>query len=169
MADGLIFEVTEDQLTSTVMSLETALTDASLGVWLTAVADPHFKSQILQNFTSEGNSKGPWAPLAESTVESRIAEGYPGENPILIRTGEMLSYLTGTPGVVHEEGDALQLDIPGSPADQKLATRVAVHQKGSDKNKTPARPFLEVKASDAVTMLETLSLHIIQAMRGDII
>lgn len=40
------------------------------------------------NFDTESAAGAPWAPLAESTVAERIALGYPGDHPILVRSGQ---------------------------------------------------------------------------------
>ncbi len=41
-----------------------------------------------ENFDREGSGSGLWAALAERTVLERLELGYPGDHPILIRSGE---------------------------------------------------------------------------------
>lgn len=62
-----------------------------------------------QNFADEGGvfGKGAWAqwqPLAESTVRERIRLKIPGEHPILVRTGDLMTSTTvrGAPNNVFE-------------------------------------------------------------------
>lgn len=40
------------------------------------------------NFASESGDDARWAPLALRTIRERISLGYPGNHPILIRSGE---------------------------------------------------------------------------------
>lgn len=40
------------------------------------------------NFVGEGSGGGPWAELSPYTVAERLLLGYPGEHPILYRTGD---------------------------------------------------------------------------------
>lgn len=45
------------------------------------------RSQFARNFAREGSDAGAWAPLAPFTVAQRLALGFPGPHPILVRTG----------------------------------------------------------------------------------
>ena len=40
-------------------------------------------------FGGEGGSRAPWAALSPYTVADRIRKGYPGEHPILVRSGDL--------------------------------------------------------------------------------
>ena len=68
-----------------------------------------------------------WAPLAPRTVRERIAQGYPGSEPVLVRSGELMRAMTvglhvdeSTTGVKvfssHENWIELQLGRSNMPA-----------------------------------------------------
>jgi len=42
--------------------------------------------------------EGTWAPLAEYTVQERLRLGFPGEHPILVRTGRLMRSFTSLGG-----------------------------------------------------------------------
>jgi HK97 gp10 family phage protein len=67
-----------------------------------------------------------WAPLAESTVADRVANGYSPDEPLL-RTGEMR--------------DSIDKSVSGMEATIGSTSQIAVYQElGTDK--IPPRPFL---------------------------
>jgi len=46
------------------------------------------RQQFQANFTRQGSGAGAWAPLAPATVAQRRAQGYAGQRPILVRSGD---------------------------------------------------------------------------------
>lgn len=167
MSDGFIIEIIDDTASPSLVALDAALGIDSIGFWMDVTADPYIKRQIAQRFSAEGGgAAGQWAELADATVASREAQGYPGEHPILIRTGEMEKYLETQPGNITAMGSDIILDVPGEIPSGKLGTRIAVHQLGSAKNSTPARPFLAIDDGDAETLVMSLSDHLMETLRG---
>jgi len=86
--------------------------------------------------------EGPgWAPLAPATVEDRERHGFPGEHPILERTGALKRSLTvkGALGNVYEVGrDYMKV---GSELETPSGWNLAIlHQFGTDR--MPARPII---------------------------
>ena len=47
------------------------------------------RQDVERNFVTEGGLVGGWKPLAPTTVAGRVREGYPGEHPILQKTGAL--------------------------------------------------------------------------------
>lgn len=45
------------------------------------------RQQFQANFSGRRSGNGPWASLAPSTVLDRVRKGYPGNQPILVRSG----------------------------------------------------------------------------------
>lgn len=96
------------------------------------------RAGFAENFEREAAGDfGHWDPLAESTVEERIALGFPGERPILVRTGDYLRSWTdaGAPDHVEEltfEASGFRLDVGSAD------NRVEVLEEGNDF--VPARP-----------------------------
>lgn len=52
------------------------------------VARQAIRHGFQMNFLGEGSAGGPWDDLAPYTVEQRELLGFPGEHPILVRTGD---------------------------------------------------------------------------------
>lgn len=168
MSDGFIIEVTDDGVTPALTSLDQALSNDNIGFWLDVTADPYLKRRIEARFASEGDSAvGKWADLSDYTVARRESLGYPGEHPILVNSGELEKYLVNTAGNINETPDGVTLSVPGEAGAGKLEVKVAVHQKGSRKNRTPARPMLAVDEIDAEMLLSSLTNHLMESLRGD--
>lgn len=47
------------------------------------------RQQFQANFSARRSGNGPWASLAPSTVLDRVRKGYPGNQPILVRSGNL--------------------------------------------------------------------------------
>jgi hypothetical protein len=97
---------------------------------------------VLQTNEETFSREGPgWAHLARSTVLQRERLGYPGEHPILVRSGRLMRSLTqkGAEGNIYEYGTQHMragsvLKVPGG---WNLAM---LHQEGTDR--MPARRIL---------------------------
>jgi phage gpG-like protein len=111
------------------------------------------RDKLTDNFDDEGPG---WAPLAPSTVASRLALGYPA-GPILHRSGRMRRSLTGQGGdaITQIDGDSLAL---GSSVPY-----AGFHQTGT--GTMPARPqrLPERTKRDAVKVLQRF---LVEAGRG---
>lgn len=94
-----------------------------------------------ENFSSEGH--GEWAPLSEATtVPERIALGYPGRHPILVREGDLRESVTNLGHPLHVEemqnwgGGRLTLSLSSEdPRYERLHF-------GDEDEKLPARPMM---------------------------
>lgn len=160
----MFFDSSEDTATPQVNALELAISNASMAMWLDATANTYIQSRAAQRFASEGDDiSGPWAPLSPATVANRIAEGYPGANPILHRTGELEQYITKSNGTITDTGADVTLQTPGPPSGE-LAVKVQTAQKG--KGRTPARPIMGINETDVEVLLISLSTHITEAIGG---
>jgi len=103
-----------------------------------------FCAENLLSATFAGEGANPvtgtpvWHPLAERTVEERVAQGFPGEHPILFRTGEMWRSLAlrGYPSHVAEKDTLGPGRVVGriGTTDEKFEW----HQTGED----PGNPYL---------------------------
>lgn len=57
-----------------------------------------------ENFADErAGDLGNWEPLASRTIDERISQGYPGENPILVRSGDYKESFTNQSDPDHVE------------------------------------------------------------------
>jgi hypothetical protein len=97
------------------------------------------RDAIAENFVNQGETdRGPWAELAPRTVQERIRLGFPGERPILFRTGEYLQSWA-EPGA---EGHVETWTFPPDGTEFTIGTtdyRAEWHQGGTEN--MPARPI----------------------------
>lgn len=82
---------------------------------LEAVADYVRGEMIVRTFKSEGPG---WKPLAPRTINERMAQGYGGPHPVLVRTGDLFDELTKKSHPKHVEiiktGKNARIEIGGS-------------------------------------------------------
>lgn len=74
------------------------------------------RQRFQENFTRQGSGAGPWAALRPVTVAQRIALGYPGQRPILVRSGRYRASFVqrGAPGhyeSIQSGGGRLIIDV----------------------------------------------------------
>lgn len=81
-----------------------------------------------ENFDREGSAAGTWAALAERTVLERLELGYPGDHPILIRSGEYADTW------INQEAPGHGSEIEAEAATWRIA-------EGSDDHRAPALEF----------------------------
>jgi phage gpG-like protein len=103
------------------------------------------------SFVGEGSGRGQWAQLAPSTVAERILFSYPGEHPILVRSGDYQASFVDPSHPDHvsevERGGVVTL-IEGT-----AHLFVGTHEYGRDDVfHVPARPvlLLDPTSEDAV-------------------
>lgn len=129
-----------------------------------ALAHAHLMSRARDRFAGEGDyASGRWARLAESTVAHRIAQGYPGSNPINVRSGELKNFILGDQPKVLISPVASEMVTPGTTPAGDLLTKFEVAQKGS--GKTPARPVLATDGRDVAAILSTMAVYLKEALR----
>jgi phage gpG-like protein len=99
---------------------------------------------ISENFANESGNGEKWEPLAARTVAEREEFGFPGSNPILVRTGEFLKSLTNPNDIDHIErvkqyANGFEVEV-GSKDYRTLVLNYGDIS-------VPARPFLTMDAS----------------------
>lgn len=70
---------------------------------LTYIAEDDVVAKIVENFETESDDGTPWAELRPRTVQERRELGFPGEHPILYRTGQLFLSLTVNAVVERED------------------------------------------------------------------
>lgn len=101
------------------------------------VADYVTQHMIPQTFENEGPG---WRPLARRTIGERIAQGFPGEHPILRRSGDLYKELTERSHPKHVEvikvGKYSRIEIGGS------SEKFLRNQMGEGSLHIPPRPMI---------------------------
>lgn len=104
---------------------------------LEQIADYVRMEMIPRTFDQEGPG---WIPLAPRTVGERIAAGYSGEHPILMRTRDLFKELTDRSHPKHIEvvrvGKHARIEIGGS------SKKFIENQMGVPAQHLPARPMI---------------------------
>lgn len=97
------------------------------------------------NFVGEGSMHGRWQALADNTVRIRESLGFPGDHPILQRTGKLLQVgveffeKANTGDSASATGISASLSGSGSEVELSIAGRKVANQNGG--GRLPARPF----------------------------
>lgn len=111
---------------------------------------------IADNFTAQRAGNGAaWAPLAEMTIIDRLLQGYPGEEPILIRSGDLLGSLIdpGHPDHAEEWSAGEDMQRLEVRSDRQVGEYFLadIHHAGADilvygrwPAKIPARPIYDL-------------------------
>lgn len=160
-----------DQLLDHVML---AVSGPSLERFLSSDASDYYADEIEATFNEEGGVKmGFWPPLHDSTVRIREALGYPGHEPINIRTGKLFDYMMGPYDTQFGE-DWAELEIPGDTSDPITRRKFETAQAGSNDNPlgygpTSPRPVLGVRDMDVARLVELLNNHVVSAIIGNAI
>ena len=110
-----------------------------------------------QNFRTESAGGVPWEPLAFSTVIDRVLLGYPGEHPILQRSGHYRSSFVDAVhadhvSVIEHRSDGVSL-LEGTQDE-----RAVYLERG--RGRLPARPVLEL-SSASITQVENEFLEMV--------
>lgn len=143
-----------------MLKLDSVTSSEQIGMWLDVTVETYLHDRAKARFGGQGDDvSGAWAQLSPYTIADRLAKGY-GEGPILHRTGALEQYVTTSPGEITASDVAVTLQTPMPAEDATLAVKFAVHQKGSRRNKTPARPMIGINETDVETILTSLALHI---------
>lgn len=91
---GISFTVNGETVVRKLAQWYANITDAS-PAW--EMVGEYMLEQFRTNYAMEGGWVGKgteWAPLAASTVKDRIRRGWPGEHPILERSGQLKESIT---------------------------------------------------------------------------
>lgn len=97
------------------------------------------RAGFTENFDTESAGGQPWAQLALSTVIERVLLGYPGEHPILQRSGNYRSTFVDGGNAEHISDIDYQAGLT-SVFEGSANVMVEWHEDGNDK--LPARPVL---------------------------
>ena len=105
------------------------------------------RAGIWRTFENEGAAPRKWARLAPFTVKDRIEKGFPGEHPILFRTGSLEASWIERSHPLHNQfvkrtATGLELSV-GSEDD-----RVPILTLGSLVMHMPPRPMHEISDAD---------------------
>lgn len=148
-------------------TLDRALDAASIAFWMQAEAKRHIQDRAKKRFASEGDDvSGPWAPLAPATIADRLRQQYPA-GPILHRTGELEDYIVNSQGSMDIGSASVSFETPEATGDPELAAKFNTAQIGT--GRVPARPVIGLNASDAETLLTSLSYNIQTALETGIL
>ncbi len=148
-----------------IFNLFMAVSGPSLADFLIDDAHKHFVDEIYMRFVHKGDDKsGQWAPLHDATIDIRRALGYPNDNEINVRTGDLLRFVVESYDILAGPMYA-QMDLPGAPPTEALADKLRRAQRGSDDNilgygPTIPRPILALDMTDMATLLGLLEMHI---------
>jgi hypothetical protein len=161
---GLIeFEIVGNQrgVQEMLNTIDSALSVIGMAAFLHGQVAPWVKARAKDRFASEGDDvSGPWAPLAETTIEIREGSGF-GAGPINIRTHELERYITQSNADVVSAPGAATLRYPGTvPPSKGLREKMRTAQKGRSQPKTVARPVLGLNERDLSVILTQLAFHI---------
>jgi hypothetical protein len=143
-----------------------AIGPPSMAAWLSGPMTHNIQQRAQERFLGQGEdiSDGGggwsnWEPLQDSTISWRASAGY-GATPINVRTGELESYITGSPSNVTPTGTGASLVYPGTPASGTLATKVQTAQAGKATPQTDPRPVLGLSSPDLEFALMSLGTWI---------
>lgn len=161
---SLEINVDRNDLESTLVRLDSALSPEALAGFLQLKVGPYLRRRAKQRFESEGDdASGKWAPLQPSTAAVRAAGPWAvgAEHPINKRTGELEEYITGSTSESWPHGLGASLRYPGRTSRGKgLSQKVETAQAGRSKPATVPRPVLAVSERDLSFVMTELSFHI---------
>lgn len=169
-----IFSVTTDwdtfQTESMLSRTLRAVSGPSLATWLAGPVDGYFKDEIIDRFAFEGDDKsGQWAPLSDTTNRIREALGFPADDPINERTGELLEFVVQSREYMAGD-DWAMMELPGDPDSFALEQKLTHAQLGASDNPlfpgstTPPRPVLAVDPMDMEILLRMLQMHVMESV-----
>lgn len=155
----------DGDITSSLAMIERTrlrLSAAPLAGWMNSFVDPFLKTRTAMNFASESAPKGdPWAPLAPSTIQRRLDEGY-AAGPIQYRTGEMYDYFTTNRSDVTAMVSGVKLTYPSEAKPPgKLKYKIGSAQSGNMRTGAPPRPVLGMTLQDGEAIMMGLFEYIV--------
>lgn len=123
--------------------------------------DWEVRKNVEELFGGEGGSRIPWAALSPHTVADRIRHGFPGEHPILVRTGDLKKSLvkkTDSKHILEKHRD--HIDI-GSKVNYSI-----YHQTGT--SKMPARKMIFLAVKNVNNIIRFMRMYVVdnRILRG---
>jgi hypothetical protein len=156
------------QVQQAIEAVYAAVSPPGLASFLEEYVDPYLDDQIVDRFADQGGGVigGSWAPLEQSTVLIRHALGYNNDDAVNERTGELLNFLLTND--LQTEGFGASLQKPESTRDTILERKLRTAQTGYTQGEgdmipganTPPRPVLGLDATDLVSILKLLQIHV---------
>lgn len=140
------------------------LSDMNTGVKDLSQPLESFGKYMLQKYakrfeTEMGRDEG-WAELAPSTVMDRIRKGYPGEHPILVRTGELKKSYTEEGGF----GNVFLVSPNKLEVGSGLAKASYHHRRGP--HGRPARQAAYLTKDDIHELIQLVHTYIYQLAKA---
>lgn len=102
------------------------------------------------NFSSEGGIYGVWPALSPRTVANRVALGFRGPGPKLIRTGRLMSWVNNANQNTKDSNQAIQWNFAWSGG--RDGSVAALHSEGYEN--VPARIIWDLNADDRKALEE---------------
>ncbi|MCA9980239.1 MAG: phage virion morphogenesis protein [Anaerolineales bacterium] len=114
------------------------------------------------SFANQGSARGAWSPLRPRTVAERIRLGYPGQRPILIRSGQLRASWTQRGHSDHVETyertrGGWRIGVGSKDI------RAGTHERGNPALNIPARP-VRYLTGDAERRLQATITGVIRGM-----
>ena len=126
-----------------------------------ALADG-IRQQFQANFTRQGSGAGAWAALAPSTARQRQQQGYAGNRPILVRTGQLRASFVDRGAADHYERiwqSAVGLTVEVGSDDP----RAIFHERGT--SRMPARPVTLLDDAQGEALFRLVDFVVVQTER----
>lgn len=130
----------------------------TIPVWLkNGEPDEIMRSSFQQNFSKEGRPTK-WAPLSEKAINIRTSEGFPGEHPILVRTGNMMDEMTNMLGEIKSSAGSHSMSWGINQLRADSAKKLKAHETGEllSGKKIPKRPVLIMQKEDMNNLSSSL-------------
>lgn len=163
MSDRLVFDVDAHTALESMESLALLLSSSGMAVWLSSTVGPYLKQRAGNRFANEGDDvSGKWAPLSQGTVNIRQTEGFGGEHPINVRTGEMENWVVQGGWHSYPNAVGASLQFPETTPSGRLAKKVRGAQQGE--GKAPPRPVLGVNENDMLFVMSALAFSVDEAI-----
>lgn len=137
--------------------MDRALSGPMLSAFLGTQMLPYLQERAQRRFSNEGDSaSGMWAPLKESTVNIREAEGFPGPHPINKRGGQLERWITGAGADFAADPEGALMMWPKAASTGKLKDKITTAQRGGPR--TVPRPVVAVDMADMAFLMSAFSM-----------
>lgn len=168
----MVVEIDATDVESILKAAELAVEDAGIAVFMDGTVGPWLENETVQRFAYEGDWRsGDWPALSQATQTIRDNEGYPGDGPTNVRTGDLFDFATSWR--VSAEPDGMAVISPAHDASGDLLDKFMTAQQGSPEGAnypfgpTPARPVVAALGQqDAETLLRLLAGHVVAEISG---
>lgn len=129
---------------------------------LTYVAQDAVVDEITANFDDESLQGVKWIELADRTIAERIALGFPGEHPILYRTGALFMSLTTDAVVERTENGQGDAHLAMGTNDERFEEL----QTGGGRPELPPRPMVPDNRVSKIILCTTIEEQCVRLIEG---